>query len=52
MMISEKQILILLQCLRDTLGVHSPEFTLPNQHRVELYAQIINQQSEELKEIE
>lgn len=48
MIISEKQLQMLLQTLRDTLGIHSQEFTFHNSLRVKLYEKILGQQSEEL----
>jgi hypothetical protein len=51
MIISEKQIIILIQCLRDALYIHSKGFTYDAEQRLAIYNQIINQQYEKLIEI-
>jgi hypothetical protein len=54
MIISEKQIYLLMQVLVDSLSIvgGSSPFNICRQTRKELSEQIINQQSEELKVIE
>lgn len=52
MIISEKQIMQLIQCLRETLSIYSCDFTMTSEGRANLYNQILDQQSKELKVIE
>lgn len=52
MIITEKQLILLIQCLRDTLGIYGIEFTMKNDSRIDLYNQIISQQSEKLMVVE
>jgi hypothetical protein len=51
MIISEKQLQLLLQTLNDSIPFVN-YFTLDKEARIRLYEQILNQQSEELKEID
>lgn len=50
MIISEKQLLVLLEWFKETLNLHMPE-GLSIEQRVKIYNQIINQQSDELHEV-
>lgn len=54
MKISEKQLLLLLKVLEGTLRVGGLDlyFGLNKEQRVELYTEILNQQSETLQELE
>ena len=54
MIISEKQLLFLIAILRDTLGVIEIDktFSISRENRRALYQDIVNQQSEELREVE
>ncbi len=55
MIITEKQLLCLIDILKDSIKgsieVHG-QFTISAQQRVELYSEILNQQSDKLREIE
>ena len=53
MIISEKQLLFLIAILRDTLGVIEIDkaFSISRENRRALYQDIVNQQSEESREI-
>lgn len=49
MIISEKQLLLLIQVLKSTIGIRNLD--VPHEIRLNLYNSIIHQQSDELKEI-
>ena len=48
--ISNKQLYVLLDVFKESLSVER-FFTIPRKQRIELYNEIINQQSDEIKEI-
>jgi hypothetical protein len=50
MLITEKQLLILIDVLKDSLCIVG-HFCIPKQQRIDLYSAILNQQSDKLKEI-
>lgn len=54
MIISEKQIMLLMSILYDTIRIDVVQglFGISDENRIKLYNQILLQQSEELKEIE
>lgn len=53
MIISEKQIQLLILILRDSLSINHPQtFSIDYKQRNELLSKIMTQQSEELKTIE
>lgn len=52
MKITPRQLQILLAMLRDTFEIHMPYGYVKREARIALYEEIINQQSDELKEIE
>jgi len=51
MIISEKQLVCLIQVLRDSMPIDDG-FVISQKQRLDLYQRIVNQQSEELKVIE
>ena len=54
MIISEKQVLLMLTILRDTFSILEIDkaFSISRENRRALYQDIVNQQSESLREIE
>lgn len=52
MKISERQLQLLMIVLQDSVGIEWSGFTLHTKIRIDLFQDIVNQQSREIKEVE
>jgi len=55
MKISEKQLILLITTLKESLSLSDNRglvFSIPSDFREKMYVQILNQQSDELKDVE